>query len=309
MDNKIQIAAVIPTFNREKTLPRAINSVLAQEFPASEVIIVDDGSDDGTRRIVESFGAKCRYFYQENGGVSAARNRGVGEAACDWIAFLDSDDSWVPRHLVRMAEAIEATNGEASLYFCDAMLPSEAGGLSYWVSTGFKIDAPFLLKRDASAWVLMAIQPIVLQASVIKRSSYWDVGGLPRGLRTREDTLLLFKLGLRYPACAVSGCGTMMTMDGGMCLSEEMGSRDYPYWQATLTVYREMLSFAATSRPEFRRRFLDGMSAANFSLGRLFFRDRKLFQSAKTLMLSAGTSPRTFLRCLSESLGFVRKLR
>lgn len=132
MRNSIKISAVIPTFNREKTVGRAIESALAQEFPVSEIIVVDDdGSKDGTRKIVESYGVKCRYICQENAGVSAARNRGVREAGHDWIVFLDSDDYWFPQHLLRLADAVEATNGEAALYFCDIRRPSGEGGFSH----------------------------------------------------------------------------------------------------------------------------------------------------------------------------------
>jgi glycosyltransferase involved in cell wall biosynthesis len=179
MRSEIQISAVIPTYNREKTIGRAIDSALAQQFPPSEIIIVDDGSEDGTRELVERYGRKCRYFYQENAGVSSARNRGVCEAKCKWIAFLDSDDYWAPQHLMRMAEAIDATKDEAALYFCDARLPPEAGGLSYWDSSGLEIDEPFLFKRDASSWALMTIQPIgtlgdCLRASELGRIRFYS---------------------------------------------------------------------------------------------------------------------------------------
>jgi hypothetical protein len=302
MRNSIKISAVIPTFNREKTVGRAIESALAQEFPVSEIIVVDDGSKDGTRSIVESYGAKCRYVYQENSGVSAARNRGVREAGGDWIAFLDSDDYWFPQHLSRLADAIEATNGEAALYFCDIRRPSGEGEVSHWDSIGFGIDAPYVLKSDASPWAMRPVQPMLLQASLIKRASYWDVGGLPPELRTREDTLLFYKLGLQHPACAVSGCGTVMTSDGALRLTREMGSAGDPYWQATLTIYRELLSIAARSRPEYRRYFLQRLSATYFSLGRLRYREKKPIALLKNLLRSAGESPSMFVKCLMESL-------
>lgn len=302
MRNRIKISAVIPTFNRENTVGRAIESALAQEFPVSEVIVIDDGSKDGTRKIVESYGAKCRYIYQENAGVSAARNRGVREAGVDWIAFLDSDDYWFPQHLSRLADAVEATNGEAALYFCDIRRPSGEGEVSHWDSIGFGIDAPYVLKNDASPWAMRPVQPMLLQASLIKRASYWDVGGLPPGLRTREDTLLFYKLGLQHPACAVSGCGTVMTAEGALRLTREMGSADDPYWQATLTIYRELLSIATRARPEFRRYFLQRLSAAYFSLGRLRYREKKPIASLKNLLRSAGESPSMFVKCMMGSL-------
>jgi len=80
---EIQISAVIPVYNREKTIARAIESVLAQEYPPAEIIVIDDGSKDATREIVQKYGDKVRYVYQDNAGVAAARNRGVSEAKLD----------------------------------------------------------------------------------------------------------------------------------------------------------------------------------------------------------------------------------
>jgi glycosyltransferase involved in cell wall biosynthesis len=102
----MQISAVIPAYNRENTVARAIDSALSQEYSASEIIVIDDGSTDQTRKVVETYCKEVRYVYQTNGGVSAARNRGVNEAKCEWIAFLDSDDYWLPQHLRRMVNAI-----------------------------------------------------------------------------------------------------------------------------------------------------------------------------------------------------------
>ena len=80
MSESIGISAVIPTYNRGHLVGRAIESALAQEYGPSEIIVVDDGSSDGTRQVVQSYGEKVRYLYQPNAGVSAARNRGVKEA-------------------------------------------------------------------------------------------------------------------------------------------------------------------------------------------------------------------------------------
>jgi len=84
---------VIPTYNRYTLLKRAINSLLAQTHPVDEIIIVDDGSTDNTKDIQKDF-PNIIYIYQNNRGVSAARNVGIQKAKNEWIAFLDSDDEW-----------------------------------------------------------------------------------------------------------------------------------------------------------------------------------------------------------------------
>jgi glycosyltransferase involved in cell wall biosynthesis len=90
------VSVLIPTYNRGYILPQAIASVLAQTYRSFEVIVVDDGSSDNTRQIVEQFGSQIRYIYQENAGLGSARNAGLAMARGEFIAFQDSDDLWMP---------------------------------------------------------------------------------------------------------------------------------------------------------------------------------------------------------------------
>jgi glycosyltransferase involved in cell wall biosynthesis len=95
----ITISALITAWNKEKYIKRAIDSVLSQTRPADEIIVVDDGSTDGTSEILRSYGSKIHCVYQPNQGVSSARNAGIKAAASEWIAFLDGDDEWLPDRL------------------------------------------------------------------------------------------------------------------------------------------------------------------------------------------------------------------
>ena len=91
----MHISTIIPTYNRAATVTRSINSVLGQTYPVQEIIVIDDGSTDGTRETVDRIDSpKIRYIYQENRGVSAALNSGIKAAGGNWIAILDSDDCW-----------------------------------------------------------------------------------------------------------------------------------------------------------------------------------------------------------------------
>ena len=95
----MNISVIIPTFNRKKNLDRTINSVLNQTFQPFEIIVVDDGSTDGTKEWVPYYYPNIKYIYQSNAGVRAARNKGINIAKGDWLAFLDSDDEWFPKSL------------------------------------------------------------------------------------------------------------------------------------------------------------------------------------------------------------------
>jgi glycosyltransferase involved in cell wall biosynthesis len=90
------VTAVIPVYNGERHLREAVASALAQDYPALDVLVIDDGSTDGSAEIARSFGSQVRYHYQPNAGLSAARNAGVALARGKFIAFLDCDDLWIP---------------------------------------------------------------------------------------------------------------------------------------------------------------------------------------------------------------------
>jgi glycosyltransferase involved in cell wall biosynthesis len=103
---QIHFSVIIPTYNRKEVLKRAIDSVLAQTFSGFEVIVVDDGSQDDTGDLLKESYPNVQYFKIENQGVSAARNFGVSKARGKFLAFLDSDDEWLPKKLEKQFEYI-----------------------------------------------------------------------------------------------------------------------------------------------------------------------------------------------------------
>ena len=100
-----RFSVIIPSYNRAATLGRAIKSIINQNFPTKEIIVVDDGSTDHTQMEIKSF-PQVTYFYQENRGVSAARNQGAKIAIGDWLIFLDSDDELLPNALENYSNAL-----------------------------------------------------------------------------------------------------------------------------------------------------------------------------------------------------------
>jgi glycosyltransferase involved in cell wall biosynthesis len=102
-DGAPRISAVIPAYNAASFIRRALQSVLAQTLPAWEIIVVDDGSKDGTADFVAQNFPSVRVFRQQNAGPGAARNHGVREASGEWIGLLDADDMWLPEKLERQA--------------------------------------------------------------------------------------------------------------------------------------------------------------------------------------------------------------
>lgn len=103
-----RISVIIPVYNGERYLAETIQSILAQTLLPLEIIVVDDGSTDGTAAIAQSFPTLVRYVYQPNQGVAYSLNRGIQLAQGDFLAFLDSDDLWLPEKLARQMAVLEA---------------------------------------------------------------------------------------------------------------------------------------------------------------------------------------------------------
>lgn len=242
MAEDIRFDVVIPAYNRGTTIGAALASVLAQEHPPQQIIVVDDGSVDDTVQTVRTIAPGARILQQANQGASVARNEGVQAARAPWVAFLDSDDTWEAGHLLRMARAIDRTAGMASFYFADT-IPDSTPDRSLWQASGFRVDGPHLLVEDASPWVMMDLQPMMLQSSVFSRAGYAAAGGLRPQLRCRHDTHLFLLLGLGHPACAVAGCGARMTAAdrSGMRLTEAFGHQTRQYWTETVALYEDIL--------------------------------------------------------------------
>ena len=184
------VSVVIPTHNRAHLLSRAINSVLAQTFSDYEIIVIDDGSTDHTRGIVDRFrGSRIRLLRLErNWGASRARNLGIQAAHGDWVAFLDSDDEWLPRKLeLQVARLQETNNSHATVVYC--LCDQYDGSTKRTVpSTGR------LHEGDVFDHLLRNRRPPTASAFVVKRSCLLRIGGFDEGFPSSNDIDLWLRL-------------------------------------------------------------------------------------------------------------------
>jgi len=134
------VSVIIPTYNRAHYLGEAIDSIMNQDIRNCqiEIIVVDDGSTDNTKEVLRKFGNSVRYIYQDNRGVGAARNRGISEATGEWVAFLDSDDRWLPDKLTLQFRILDAFPCHNAIH-SEFLIFDETGiitdkGLQSWVS-------------------------------------------------------------------------------------------------------------------------------------------------------------------------------
>ncbi|MGY1457212.1 MULTISPECIES: glycosyltransferase [unclassified Luteimonas] len=194
-----ETSVIIPTWNRRDLIARAIDSVLAQTRAVEEIIVVDDGSSDGTREyLADRYGKRIVYVYQDNAGVSAARNRGLALARGRYLALLDSDDEWLPEKTQRQVEFLEA-HPDIGMVLCNVLRVNPDGSLIDVFDRRRQIpdDGPAL------RWVLR--DPALAPLSVLMRREVYDtVGGFDEGLRTAEDLDFHLRVAARWPIGVVA---------------------------------------------------------------------------------------------------------
>ena len=156
MPNDTLISIIIPVYNGERYLAETIESTLAQTHTPGEIIVIDDGSTDGSAKIAERFSTSVQYHWQPNGGTSAARNRGVAVARGDFLAFLDADDLWTEDKLARQAAAftkdptLDVVFGHVQQFYSPELDEETKRRIAIPIETmrGFHAGA-MLIKREA----------------------------------------------------------------------------------------------------------------------------------------------------------------
>ncbi len=182
------VSAIIPTYNRLAFLREAVDSVLRQTYRHFELIVVDDGSGDGTRDFVQSLTGPVRYVFQPNVGPAAARNRGIACARGELLAFLDSDDLWLPAKLQRQVAYMTA-HPEALICHTDEI----------WIRRGVRVN-PRKKHRKRGGWIFESCLPlcIVSPSSVMMRRAFFEtVGGFDEAFPACEDYELWLRASLR----------------------------------------------------------------------------------------------------------------
>ncbi len=202
------ISVIIPTYNRETVLPRAIASVLAQKGADFELIIVDDGSTDNTRETVNgerqtksdtvsltSLRERSpfpvpRVFHQENKGPAAARNLGIKEAKGEWIAFLDSDDEWKPGKLKAQLKFFEEN---PDYLICQTE--------EIWIRNGVRVN-PMKKHQKSGGWIFEKCLPLCVvspSAVMMHRKLFDEVRLFDESLPACEDYDLWLRIAAKHP--------------------------------------------------------------------------------------------------------------
>jgi len=184
----MEISVVIPTYNRYEVLKRALESVYAQSYQAKEIIVVDDGSSDNTSQIQKDF-PNIKYFYQNNSGVSSARNLGINKASYKWLAFLDSDDEWHEDKL-KLQVKFHTNNVDILISYTDEK----------WIRDSKEIKVPkkyqkvggFIFKECLSHCF------IAPSATIVHKDLLHEVGLFDESLEVCEDYDLWIRIAIEH---------------------------------------------------------------------------------------------------------------
>ena len=185
--SQAQVTAVIPTYNRKDKIEAAIKNVLDQKRDDIEIIVVDDGSTDGTEEFLEKKNFPIKYIKKENGGVSSARNCGIKEASGKFIAFLDSDDLWLDDKVTEQVEYFE-NNSNVCLVYTDQYI--EIDGKNIGV-TRFERNKP---NNRVALPAFVDYTPIHTSTVMVKKEALDAVGGFDESLSVHEDSELWNRL-------------------------------------------------------------------------------------------------------------------
>lgn len=210
----MQISVVIPSYNRLQTLILAIESVLGQTSAVDEIIVVDDGSTDNTASEIARRYPAVKMIQQTNRGVSAARNSGIKQARFEWIALLDSDDSWQADKIAAIKQA-RKQQPEHLLFHSDEI----------WVRRGVRVNA-MKKHRKSGGWIFASCLPLCVispSAVVFHRSLLDSYGYFDESLPACEDYDLWLRICHKIPVCYIDQ--PLIVKNGGH--ADQLSTR---YW-------------------------------------------------------------------------------
>lgn len=184
------VSIIVPTFNRSMLLKRALDSIYKQSYSDYEIIVVDDGSTDETAQMISELYPDVNYIYQSNSGVSASRNKGLDNAKGEWLAFLDSDDEWLPEKLEKQIDELKS---KSDYKVCHTE--------EVWVRNGVRVNQMKKHKKSGG-WIFRQCLPICAMSPssiVINRSVFDDIGEFDITLPACEDYDLWLRITVKYP--------------------------------------------------------------------------------------------------------------
>jgi glycosyltransferase involved in cell wall biosynthesis len=248
------VSVVIPCFNGEKYLAEAIRSALCQTYRPLEVIVVDDGSTDGSRRIIDEFASQITTVRQANSGLPAARNAGISASKGALLAFLDCDDYWDPEFLASMVGGLEGSG--AAIAYCgwqNIGLPGPRG--QPFIPPDYETDeSKLLLLVSGVRW------PV--HAALVRRQVMVEAGGFDQRFSSCEDFALWIRTATRHKLVRVPKVLAFYRHHGGAQMTKKRAQIALNHWLVQHEYFRDNPSLKQVLGQQTLRRISDGQLLA-----------------------------------------------
>ncbi len=265
----MRVSVIIPTYNRAALLKEAIESVRSQTYANWELIVVDDGSTDDTQSIIsQNRDSRIRYFYQKNAGVSAARNRGIEESRSPLIAFLDSDDLWVPEKLERQVHVMKQHPETGLLY-------GQVG--RYSISDSNRSEVEPLKGLMTVPELLNGPRTLFTSTVIVRRACLEQAGLFDTELHVGEDFDLFLRIAEKYPVFFLEGADTKMRIH-----PENTGGNVKKLYSGYLNFAQKMMKAYANqiAKPS---RYEELEAKYSYLLGGLYLKEGKVSEARRLI--------------------------
>jgi glycosyltransferase involved in cell wall biosynthesis len=265
------VSVVIPTYNRADLVSEALQSALQQTYPNIEIIVVDDGSTDNTCEILQKFGDAIIVLRQENTGPAAARNRGIEAAHGELVAFLDSDDLWLPTKLARQVDLLERCSESVCGCLSNIMMRWKDRNVSAFDMSWLYPECREGLWTNADE-ILATRFVLFNQAIMIRRKVLERIGCFDDRLRLLEDYDIAFRLSLEGSWAYIADPLVIWRETSGSC-SHRSRENQVPEKELLIRVLERQLTRLCRREPQAKH--LIG------TLGRELNRARRQLRAAK----------------------------
>ena len=286
---KPTVSVIIAVYNGEKTIKRAIDSILQQTWSVNEIIIIDDGSTDNTRQVLADYKDKITTLHQQNAGVSVARNKGVEQAKSDWICFLDADDWYYPDRIKWHMEMIQK-NPKLDFLTGNFDYIDENGNILRQSMPSTKCGRQLLqLAGDKSSVIMQGdlIGEFVEQhfgdthTLTLKRADFLKLGGYPQGVAVCEDVNFLIRL------CAVSRYIGVKTLPmAAYFIHSNSATRSDPLraQQQTLQALQSLKIFIKETNNSLMKGLMKSIRHARLDLAYVLLKNNKKSQALQVVL-------------------------
>jgi len=269
---------IIPTYNREKLLADTINSIIAQTFADWECIIVDDGSTDNSKQLVQSIELKdnrIKYVYQDNAERSAARNNGINHSNGEYICFLDSDDHFVPNHLEKLKDFIALQKELICMVINQSLVVSDEGE--------FPTTLPLPDKNMVEYLYLNAVSPsrVCIHNTILKQLKFDE------DIVVVEDVVLWMRIADKFPVYISQHVGVRYNIHEGNSVNRK-GTGAIKTYQGILVALERYADVFEKMKP---KSYSERLSRVETNIAYYHLLNNRKIEAAKWLMKAISTSP------------------